>query len=60
MTVLMITLIILSAILWIYAFADISRSRFENSTMKFLWIIPILGSIIYSNSEKNYWRAQKI
>ena len=52
MTILMITLIGLTLILWIWAFIDIFKSRFENSMVKILWIaaiiiFPIIGSIIY-------------
>ena len=59
MTILIITLIILMAIIWMWAFVDISRSGFENPTMKWLWIIlilffPILGSIIYFQFGKKY------
>lgn len=48
----MVTLIILTAILWIWALVDILRSRFENPAIQLLWIIlififPILGSIVY-------------
>lgn len=52
MNILMITLTVLTAVLWIWALVDIIQSRFENSAIKVLWIIlififPILGSIIY-------------
>jgi len=64
MTILMITLIVLTVILWIWAFVDISRSRFENPTMKWLWFIlilffPILGSIIYFQFGKKYTKDPK-
>ena len=64
MTILMITLTVLTAILWIWAFVDISRSRFENPPMKWLWIIlilffPILGSIIYFQFGKKQTKAPK-
>jgi len=47
------------AILWMWALVDISRSGFENPTMKWFWIIlilffPILGSIIYFQVGKKY------
>ena len=52
MSILMSTLTVLTAVLWLWALVDIIRSRFENSAMKFLWIIlilifPVLGAIIY-------------
>ena len=55
----MITLTVLTAVLWIWAFVDIIRSRFENSAMKLLWIIlilifPILGAIIYFQFGKKF------
>ena len=64
MTILMITLTILTAVLWIWAFVDISRSRFENPTMKWVWIIlilffPILGSIIYFQFGIKYTKDPK-
>jgi hypothetical protein len=64
MTILMITLTVLTAILWVWAFFDISRSRFENPLMKWLWIIlilifPILGSIIYFQFGKKHTKDPK-
>ena len=64
MSILMITLTVLTAVLWIWAFADIIRSRFENSAMKILWIIlififPILGSIIYFQFGKKLIENQR-
>ena len=64
MTILMITLAISIAILWIWDFVDISRSRCEYPTMKWLWIIlilffPILGSIIYFQFGKKYTKDQE-
>jgi hypothetical protein len=52
MSILMFSLIFLTAILWIWALVDILRSRFESSVIQILWILvilifPILGSIIY-------------
>ncbi len=48
----MIVLIILTAILWIWALVDIVRSKFENPSLQLLWIIlilifPIIGPIGY-------------
>ncbi len=59
MTVLFISLIILTAILWTWALVDISRSRFENLPLKFLWIVgififPVVGSIIYFQFRKEF------
>ncbi|MGW1456514.1 PLDc N-terminal domain-containing protein [Salegentibacter agarivorans] len=64
MTILVIALIILTAILWIWALVDISRSRFENPSMKWLWIIlififPILGSLVYFQFGKKYTKDPK-
>ncbi len=52
MTILMIPLVVLTAVLWIWAFIDITRSRFERFEYKWLWIFliilfPVLGSIGY-------------
>ena len=65
MTILMITLAVLTAVLWIWALVDIFRSRFENSTIKLLWVIlififPILGSIIYFQLGKKFSENNKI
>jgi len=64
MTILMITLTVLTAVLWIWAFVDIIRSRFDNSAMRLLWIIlififPILGSIIYFQFGKKFIENQR-
>lgn len=65
MSILMITLIILTAILWIWALVDIIKSRFENPLMQLMWIFlififPILGSIIYFQfGKKNTQRRRK-
>jgi len=50
--ILMISLSILTAGLWVWACIDISRSRFQNNSLTFIWIaiillFPVLGSIIY-------------
>jgi len=52
MTILMIALVVLTLTLWIWALVDIFKSKFENSSLKILWIaailiFPIIGSIIY-------------
>ena len=52
MTILMIALTVLTLTLWIWALVDIFKSRFENSSLKILWIaaiiiFPIIESIIY-------------
>lgn len=49
---LMISLLVLTAVLWVWACLDISRSSFQNRSLQFIWIaiillFPVLGSIIY-------------
>lgn len=64
MTILLSTLTILTAILWVWAFADIARSKFENPSTKLLWIVlifvfPILGSILFFQVGKNSRKSSK-
>lgn len=64
MTVLLITLTTLTAVLWLWALVDISRSRFGSPTMKLLWMIlififPIIGSIIYFQFGKKFTENSK-
>ena len=62
--ILMIILLAVTAILWIWAFVDISKSRFEKNKLKFLWIagiliFPILGSIIYFQFSKKFKKRKR-
>jgi len=64
MAFLTIALGILTAILWIWAFVDILKSRFDNPMSNGIWIVlillfPILGSIIYFQLGKNYKKDSK-
>lgn len=64
MSVLIIALILLTAILWLWALADILRAKFETSTIKLLWIFlilifPIIGSIVYFQFGKNFIQKRK-
>ncbi|QED36979.1 PLDc_N domain-containing protein [Antarcticibacterium arcticum] len=64
MSILIIPFAILTAVLWIWAFVDIIRSRFENSAIKGLWILlififPVLGSLIYFQFGKKYIEKQR-
>ena len=60
----MILLLTLTAVLWIWAFIDITKSRFEKNNLKFLWIaailiFPILGSIIYFQFSKKFKKKKR-
>ena len=55
--VLIITLVILAVILWLWAFIDITKSRFKNPNINTVWLLavlffPILGPIFYFQFRK--------
>lgn len=49
---LIMTLLVLTLILWFWAIIDITRSRFKSQTMNTVWLLlvlffPLIGSILY-------------
>jgi len=51
-----IALLVLTSILWIWAFRDIISSTGESSSLQWLWIavilvFPIIGSLLYFNTK---------
>lgn len=62
--VLMNSFLILTVVLWCWAFIDILRSRFENSNLRILWIVgiiifPVIGSIIYFQFSKKFKKEKR-
>jgi len=59
---LIIILIVLSAILWVWAIFDINKSRIKNNT-SIIWlililIVPIIGPIIYFLSKRSMYKRK--
>lgn len=60
----MITLTILTAVLWLWALVDISRAQFDNPASKWLWlfiifVFPVVGSIAYFQLGKKFTKGSK-
>ena len=52
MSIMVIVLLVLTSILWIWAFWDIITANRESSSLQWLWIavilvFPIIGSLLY-------------
>lgn len=58
-TIIIITLILTSVILWTKAISDISRTKFKSDSNNKVWFltvffIPIFGAILYFSMKKKY------
>ena len=63
-TILIVTLIILSLILWFKAISDITRTNFKSDKSNRIWFlivffIPILGAVVYFSVKKKYIVTKK-
>ncbi|PQJ79650.1 PLDc N-terminal domain-containing protein [Polaribacter porphyrae] len=58
-TLTLITLIVLTIILWFKAINDITKTKFENDRLNRIWFlivffIPIIGAIIYFQLKRKF------